>query len=370
MRLTQQGIDIFDQLQLGAIANVSERFYTAHETQYRRFGMSGRKACQQDLEFHLKFLKPTLEFGNVEPFIEYLRWLNEVLLARNIPTAHLVQTLQWLGEYLREQMPERDRDVLDTVLQTATDSLRQWSTFQQPEKYITTDNPSIETPALSALENALLAGDRRKCNEIVSRFLNGGNSLPAMHVGLLQPALINIGLKWQRGQITVAHEHIATATAQSLMADYFSRAMLPPPNGKKAIFACIEGNEHVVGLRMVSDAFELAGWDVRFVGANTPSNALIAHIREWKPDCVGISICFSHQLERARNLIQLIRESVGEQQSLQQPHQPRQPFVLVGGIAINRFTALAAHLGADGCAHDALTALKHTELALDVSREA
>lgn len=360
MRLTQQGIDIFDQLQLDAIANVIERFYTAHESQYRRFGVSGRKACQQDLEFHLKFLKPTLEFGNVEPFIEYLRWMNEVLMARNIPTAHLVQTLQWLGEYFRQQMTERDREVLDAVLQSATDSLRHWGTVEQPAKYVTTETRSMETPLLSALENALLEGNRRKCNEIVSRFLNEGNSLPAMHAGLLQPALINIGLKWQRGQITVAHEHIATATAQSLMADYFSREMLAPLNGKKAIFACIEGNEHVVGLRMVSDAFELAGWDVHFVGANTPSNALIAHIREWNPDCVGISICFSHQLEQARILIQKIRESVGIQQ----------PFVLLGGIAVNRFATLAAQLGADGCAQDASTALKQTELVLDVIREA
>ena len=297
MRLTQQGIDIYEQLQLGAIANVSERFYAAHEMQYRRFGVAGRKACQQDLEFHLKFLRPTLEFGNSEPFIEYLRWLNDVLVARNIPTAHLIQTLEWLGEFFREQMTEIDGYVLDTVLRSAADSLRHWNAVdqsakadKQPEKYLTAERFALETPELTALESALLSGNRRKCNEIVSRFLHNENNLSAMHVGLLQPALINIGLQWQRGQITVAHEHIATATAQSVMAEYFSRAMLPALNGKKAVFACIEGNEHVVGLRMVSDAFELAGWEVRFMGANTPSNALIAHIREWMPDCVGISV--------------------------------------------------------------------------------
>lgn len=366
MRLTQQGIDIFEQLQVCAIANVSERFYAVHEMQYRRWGVSARKACQQDLEFHLKFLRSTLEFGNLEPFIEYLRWLNEVLVARNIPTAHLIQTLEWFGEYFREKMTESDGYVLDAVLRSAADSLRHWNAVEnlataaeQTEKYVTAEHFALETPELTALETALLSGDRRKCNEIVSRFLHNENNLSAMHVGLLQPALINIGLRWQRGQITVAHEHIATATAQSVMAEYFSRAMLPALNGKKAVFACIEGNEHVVGLRMVSDAFELAGWDVRFMGANTPSNALMAHIREWKPDCVGISVCFSHQLESVRHLIQLIRESISKQQ----------PFVLVGGIAVNRFSSLAAQLGADGCAHDAVSALKQAELAMDVSWE-
>src|SRR5688572_4132120 len=132
MKLTQQGIDTYEKLRQSAITAVSERFYAAHEAQYRQFGEAGRTFCQQDIEFHLKFLRPALEFDDLEPFVEYLRWLNDVLKVRNIPTEHLAQTLQWLGEFFHDQMADSDGLLIETALRSATDKLIQLPTAEQP----------------------------------------------------------------------------------------------------------------------------------------------------------------------------------------------------------------------------------------------
>lgn len=38
----------------------------------------------------------------------------------------------------------------------------------------------------------------------------------------------------------------------------------------------VDGEHHVLGLRMVADVFEGAGYDVRFLGANAPESSLAA----------------------------------------------------------------------------------------------
>jgi methanogenic corrinoid protein MtbC1 len=62
------------------------------------------------------------------------------------------------------------------------------------------------------------------------------------------------------------------------------RSTPPVPNGKRALQACAEGNLHTVGLRMVSHALVLAGWEIQFLGSNVPNNALIKQVEIWRPD--------------------------------------------------------------------------------------
>ena len=198
-------------------------------------------------------------------------------------------------------------------------------------------------------EAALLTGDRRQAIEIIGHLTQTGHSLVEINVFLIQTTLVNIGMKWQSNQISIAQEHLATATAQTVMADSFSKSALPPLNGKKVLLACIEGNHHSVGLRMVSDAFELAGWDVQFLGANAPTRALIEQVTRWKPDLVGLSISFPHQLSVTREAITSLRAQLGD----------GCPQIMIGGAAVNRFPALAQCIDADSHASDALAALRH-----------
>ncbi len=340
--LTPKGLEQFKQLHHTAVETITAQFYAAHGAEYARFGERGRKACREDIEFHLNFLRPVLELGDLQPYTDYLRWFDEVLTARNIPTEHIAETLHWLGDFFLDRIGGADGARISAALTTAATESRQ----------------GAKLPAASALEKwpeqdrfeaALLTGDRRQAIEIVSRLTQSGHSLVEIDVFLIQAALISIGLKWQSNQISIAQEHLATATAQTVMAESFSKSALPPLNGKKALLACIEGNDHSVGLRMVSDAFELAGWEVQYLGANAPTRALIEQIAAYRPDLVGLSISFPHQLSSARDAIASMRSQLGS----------TCPPVMIGGSAINRFPGLAQCIDANGHASDALAALRH-----------
>jgi methanogenic corrinoid protein MtbC1 len=117
---------------------------------------------------------------------------------------------------------------------------------------------------------------------------------------VIQPALYNIGQKWQDNQVTVAQEHLATAISQSVMTYGLLKSEVPPANGRRTVLACVEGNQHAVGLQMVADAFQLAGWDVHYLGANVPTGALLQHVVNCRPDLLGLSVSFAQQLRVVR----------------------------------------------------------------------
>ena len=73
------GLQRFRLLRNDAVSAVTARLYASHGEVYEQFGPRGRAACREDLAFHLDFLQPVLEFGLLQPMVDYLCWLGSVL---------------------------------------------------------------------------------------------------------------------------------------------------------------------------------------------------------------------------------------------------------------------------------------------------
>ena len=144
-------------------------------------------------------------------------------------------------------------------------------------------------PECAAFVTALLAGARDDIIAIVERRLADGHGLVEVDRQLIKPAMYCIGEKWCRREVSVAQEHVATALALSVMAQVLWRSPAPERNGRKVLLACVHGNHHAVGLQMVADAFTLAGWEINFLGASVPSDALVKHALQWRPDVLALS---------------------------------------------------------------------------------
>jgi hypothetical protein len=99
--LGADGLRRLQALQSDAVSAVTERFHAAHGPVYEQFGPHGRDACRQDLSFHLELLRPVLEFGLLQPMVDYLCWLGSVLAARAIPVDHVGLSLEWLAAFFR-----------------------------------------------------------------------------------------------------------------------------------------------------------------------------------------------------------------------------------------------------------------------------
>lgn len=345
--LNTEGLKRFQALQSDAVSSVIDRFYTHNSKAYQQFGPDGREVCCQDLAFHLEFLRPVLEFGLLQPMVDYLHWLDSVLVARAIPTDHLALSLNWLAEFFVEHMPAADGAVVSAALLAARSEFLRGvnSSLAQPI-------PPEAWPEVDNFEASLLAGDQRLALEIVNRCLDNGRGLIEIEQHIIQVALYRIGEKWQANLVTVAQEHLATAIVESVMTIALLRTPPPISNGKKVLLACVEENNHAVGLRMVADAFRLGGWEVRYLGANVPSRSLVQQVSDWKPHLIGLSVSFPQQLHAVRAVITQLSELLGD----------ARPPVVVGGLAINRFDKLAGLVGADSTSSDAPAALANADL--------
>lgn len=206
----------------------------------------------------------------------------------------------------------------------------------------TATTPAAE--AYPAYLAAVLAGDRRRAFHAVDAALAAGAGLGDVYLLVFQPALREIGRRWQENTITVADEHLATAITQAAMARAFERRFTwREGEGRALLAACTDRERHEVGLRMICDLLELAGWDTTFLGASVPAESLVAMVRTRRPDVVALSATIAPHLPRLRTLIAALRAELGDET----------PLVLVGGRPFLEDPSLAQRLGADLTADDA-----------------
>jgi methanogenic corrinoid protein MtbC1 len=145
---------------------------------------------------------------------------------------------------------------------------------------------SIPDHTLQAYLVDLVGGRRRECIAHVDQLLAAGVPLRTLYVELFGAALYEIGRRWERGELTVAIEHVAT----SITEDLFPLAARRERVGRKAVVSCAADEFHQLGGRIVADTLEAAGWDVDFLGAGARIEELVAAIARAKPELIALSV--------------------------------------------------------------------------------
>ncbi len=196
--------------------------------------------------------------------------------------------------------------------------------------------PATDTTLTALREQYLaaqLAGNRKEALRLlVDEGLLRGIPLQVLQLEIIQLAQYEIGRLWQENIISVAQEHLATAISQLALAHLYRHLPRDPPNGKLVVVACVEGELHEVGARMASDFLEMAGFDVRFLGANLPPEHLARLVAEVRPDLLALSVTMSYHLPALRRAVEHVRAAV--------PGVP----IAVGGLAFRWAPGLEAEL--------------------------
>ena len=159
----------------------------------------------------------------------------------------------------------------------------------------------------AAYLECLLHGDQRGCGIIVQRLLTEGISFENLYIDLFQKAMYHTGDLWMKNRISVATEHLITSITLSMMTLVHPLLLNAPRNGKKAVVTCVDGELHQVGGRMVSDMFELHGWDSYFLGANTPVEGLLEMLGEKQPDVLCFSVSLSSHISQFNETVEKVR---------------------------------------------------------------
>lgn len=159
---------------------------------------------------------------------------------------------------------------------------------------------------------AQLAGNSRAALRLVlDEALGQGVDIKMVYLDILQAAQYQIGMLWQQNQISVAQEHMATAISQLVLAHLYPALPRRPSNQKLILLGCPAGEHHDLGARMCADFFEMAGFDVHYLGANVPTESLLAMVRSEQPDLLALSATMTFNLPALSDAVLRSREAGG-----------------------------------------------------------
>jgi methanogenic corrinoid protein MtbC1 len=147
--------------------------------------------------------------------------------------------------------------------------------MSDPQQTPDPDTPHAVREVYEAVSTALgrhdKAGAVRTAVEAVS---SGRLSIPVLYRDVLTRILADTGEAWHDGTTAVWEEHLASASVRTIVEILYPGVLKAKaairPAGRSVILACPPEEGHDLGLRMVADRFDMAGWDTYFLGADTP----------------------------------------------------------------------------------------------------
>jgi MerR family transcriptional regulator, light-induced transcriptional regulator len=159
---------------------------------------------------------------------------------------------------------------------------------------------------------ALRAADAAGAYKIASRGLAGGMSLAGLYQGVVAPAMHELGRLWEKGAITVADEHLATALTHRVLAAlrppvFVDQGFEPDSDKPRAMLAAVQGEQHALGLRMAADLLEDVGYQTIYLGADVPSQALLQAVETLSPDLLALSATMPESAGKLEEVVSLVR---------------------------------------------------------------
>src|SRR3569833_1565220 len=181
-----------------------------------------------------------------------------------------------------------------------------------------------------------LRGDRRAALQFIETALREGASVDEVRCRIVQAAQREIGRLWLEDRITIAQEHMATAISQLALAHLFQRDEFRDRLNRKILVACVPGEHHEFPARLLADALEVAGYDVRFLGADVPLDSLRHSIDTERPEVVALSVTMLFHLPALREAVTAVR-------AMKMPGL----LIAIGGGLFESSPTLSADIGAD-----------------------
>ena len=250
------------------------------------------------------FLASAIETGRVDAFTEYLlRWITNVLGARGIAPVFLHENIQQISRHLQGLMLETVAAEVSGFVSQALSAALSEEAPASPAQVVRGELATAQALYLQAI----LHGRRESAVLIATEAAQQGHELTGIYTGLLQASMYEVGRLWQINQISVAQEHMATVITQYVIAHLYPLIQMPEVRKGRMVITGVEGEYHQVGANIVADVLESAGWDVRFLGTNTPGRAVLQAVEEHRADVLGISATMLFNLPNVRRLIEQAR---------------------------------------------------------------
>lgn len=296
---------------------------------------------------HALLMANVLEFSAYETLAWFIPWVYQTYNQRGFSYTYFATALRAWAETVRDTLPAEHSEPILAVYEWLLARHEHWIELAESQA-----QPALHTaPGFHRRAELFLAGllqnNVQECVRLLAEEVRDGDSFLDFALGVIQPAMYAIGDMWARGEISLVREHAASAVAARVLASAQSLVLPAPERQGRALVTAAPNELHELGPRMVALALEAMGWQVSYLGGNTPADVLAEEAARHQPEVIAVSVCMVFNLIQAREAITRARAAA-----------PPGALVLAGGQAFGCEPGLAERVGADALAADAREAAK------------
>ncbi|TDB37802.1 MAG: cobalamin B12-binding domain-containing protein [Actinobacteria bacterium] len=166
---------------------------------------------------------------------------------------------------------------------------------------------------LLELDRLIRERDRAHAIAAAHAAVTGGSlTIPQLYALVLVPLMRLTGARWHAGEEEVWEEHFTTAVVRTIVESLYAEvaARAAEPSGRTIVLAAPAEEYHDLGLRMLADRFQLAGYTVHFLGAALPLDEVVSAARELAADVVVLSASTHFHRLRLREYADSLRAAL------------------------------------------------------------
>lgn len=331
--LTDNAIKVYSQYGDEMLLKINR--WIAEDNQMRRF-LNGNSLdlLLNNHRNHLGFITQVLESRDGSALVKGLPWVYHAYHSQGVPFLYFEEELEKWKEFILQTIPKDEALQLSQIYDWMLGAHKECCGLlkgQRTGEFIDLDNPFLLH---------ILAGDHRKAYSYGLKKVVAWEDFEHFFNNEAQPALYQIGLLWQNGEVSVSVEHLATAITNRVLTGLLMQLELPEIEKEKILVTCAASEHHQIGAWMIATALEADGWDTTFLGADAPRDALLDYIEKESPKAVIISVTMPYNIKKVRLILQDIQASYPDVKTI------------VGGQALSFFHKPEEVLSADFTSSD------------------
>ncbi len=316
-----------------------------------KYSAKQKEYCLRDIGFNLSYLAQAIKLQSPNLFSAYSKWLKILLLNLGVSIPSVIANYKAMSEVLCKELSPSYHEIITSYIESGIEML-----YKELKQESTLIDPSNQYSRYAKeFLSFVLNGKKTNASELILSLVKSGVSVKDIYINILQQVQYEIGHLWQTNKISIAQEHYATSVTQLVISQMYPYLFTGKNKNKVLLTSCVSGELHEIGLRMLTDIFEIEGWDTWYLGANLPDESVIEMIKEKKPDIVALSVTVMFYLEKLMDLIDKIRKA-----GITTP-------IMVGGYPFINDKQLWKKIGADGWAIDPERALKVADRLINAS---
>lgn len=102
---------------------VTDALYAEMPELTSRYGAAGRERCLEDIRYTIDHLIPAVDLAQPSLFVTYVRWLDDLLRARNVSTREVIRSLELIDRNVRNELASDEANAVAACIRAGLESL-------------------------------------------------------------------------------------------------------------------------------------------------------------------------------------------------------------------------------------------------------